>query len=245
MMNRLIFILTFLLAGSTGLLAQEYVFIQPLTDMLDQGRAGEVRRLLPALTAEHPGDPGIEFLQAVFMTDADEAVSVYRSVVEKHPASFAAIKSAERLVNYYTQKNDPASARQYLDFLGKEPVQAVTVIPSVPAEKPAAVPVKETPLPKSGKKEPVKKPAAEEKPAAAPAGKYFIQAGAFAMMNQADKVLKKAKAKGFSGKVIKEVTNNKIFYKVRIGPYPTEEEAETGVSLLKTKLSINGFVVED
>lgn len=239
------FVFFFLIAAPLkSLLAQDEVYIKPLVDMLNQGRAQDVHSLLPALTAENPTDPGIIFLNAVFNPDAEAAAGIYDSLVNASPSSYAAQKAAERLIQYYTARNEPAKVKLYQDFLTGQGI-ALAEQPRVTV---AAPPVKasEPVLPEkpAGKE----KPAKEEKPTKEQetgTGKFFIQIGAFALKNQAEKALSGAKAKGFKGKVVREATNNKVFYKVRIGPYPNEEEAQVGIRKLKSKLSANGFVVEE
>jgi len=243
-MIRLLAFFFLIVAPLNVLLAQDDVYIKPLVDMLNQGRAQDVHSLLPAITAENPTDPGIIFLNAVFNPDAEMAAAIYDSLVNANPASFAAQKAAERLILYHNARNEPVKAKFYQDFLTGQGValtEQTQVTVAAPPLKIAEPVLAEKPMVKE-------KPAKEAKPVKEPeagAGKFFIQIGAFAVKSQADKALKTAKTKGFSGKVVREPTNNKIFYKVRIGPYLNEEEAQVGVGKLKSKLSANGFVVEE
>lgn len=238
-MFRIFIFSVLILAPLNSVLAQDEVYIKPLVDMLNEGRAQDVHNLLPAITAENPKDPGIIFLNAVFNQDAEAAAVVYDSLVTAFPASFAAQKAAERLIQYHNARNEPVKAKIYQDFLTgqgialTEQTQITIVAPPIKIMEPVVV---------------AEKPVAKAKPVKEPesgSGKFFIQAGAFAAKSQADKALKNAKAKGFSGKVVKETTNKKIFYKVRIGPYSTDDDAQAGVGKLKSKLDINGFVVEE
>ncbi|MBN8705927.1 MAG: SPOR domain-containing protein [Bacteroidetes bacterium] len=237
-MFRILILSVLILAPLSPILAQDEVYIKPLVDMLNEGRAQDVHNLLPAITAENPNDPGIIFLNAVFNQDAEAAAVVYDSLVTAFPASFAAQKAAERLIQYHNSRNEPVKAKIYQDFLTgqgialTEQTQVTIVAPPIKIMEPV---VAEKPV---AKVKPVKEPESGS-------GKFFIQAGAFAAKNQADKALKNIKAKGFSGKVVKETTNKKIFYKVRIGPYSSDDDAQAGVGKLKSKLEINGFVVEE
>lgn len=243
-MFRFFIISVLIFAPLSPILAQDEVYIKPLVDMLNQGRAQDVHSLLPAITAENPSDPGIVFLNAVFNPDAEQAATTFDSLVTAFPESYAAQKAAERLIFYYTARNEPAKAKIYQDFLTGQGVS----LSEQPRVTVAAPPVKIAEPVITEKQLVTEKPGKEAKPLKEPeagTGKFFIQIGAFAVKSQADKALKTAKSKGFSGKVVRESTNNKVFYKVRIGSYPNEEEAQVGVGKLKSKLSVNGFVVEE
>jgi DedD protein len=104
--------------------------------------------------------------------------------------------------------------------------------PKEPAAKPAAV-------------KPVK-PAAE-KPAVKPAAKpgkafdssnFWIQTGAFSTIKYAEGAKDYLAARGITSVIEDPVINGKTWYRVRVGPYTTRDEANYWLALVK---SIDGF----
>lgn len=245
------------LPAFTGFTQTDTVHIRPLVELIDLGRSGEVKVILPTLTADHPADPGIRFLNAVFDPDADRAVQVFREVVRDFPSTYAGEASARRLVLYYTITGNQTEQNRYREYLKSRglPAEATAVRPvSVATPAPAKpktpvkgkdpVPVKADPVPPPV----VSAPPAEKSdplPTVNPKGHFFIQVGAFALQNQANKGLKDAEKAGFKGKVKKEITNNRIYYKVRLGPYDTQAAARQVLPAISKKLGLNGFVVEE
>lgn len=248
----------FLLLPIRLLVAQtDTVHIRPLVELIDLGRSGEVRVILPTLTADHPDDPGIRFLNAVFDPDADRAVQVFQEVVRDFPSTYAGEAAARRLLLYYTITGNTAGQNRYKDYLklrglsAEVPASRITPIatPTPVKPKPAVKPKDSTPV----KTEPVTPPVTtappaekgEPLPAVNPKGHFFVQVGAFALQNQANKGLKDAEKAGFKGKVKKEITNNRIYYKVRLGPYESQAAARQVLPAISKKLGMNGFVVEE
>lgn len=211
-----------------SVLAQQEVYVKPLLEMLEEGRSQDVANLLQALTRENPKDPGVRFLNAVFNPDATAATETYKDIVKNFPKSSVANKAAERLVMYYQVMNEPQLAQSYIDFIGREDTddnlqEIRKVNQSIQQQK--QIDVRNTPVPSPGK--------------------FFVQIGAYGASNQATTVLNKAKSSGFSGKVVKEITNKKEFHKVRIGPFSSQDEARNTLTSIKSKIGINGFIVEE
>jgi DedD protein len=91
------------------------------------------------------------------------------------------------------------------------------VVPAVPAPKPAA--------------------------SAAPPQKktyrdFWIQAGSYSSRDYADSAKKSLDDKGISAVITNQEINGRTFYRVRIGPYTTQNEADYWLAMIK---SINGF----
>jgi DedD protein len=120
----------------------------------------------------------------------------------------------------------------------KEIKQQTAAKPAVTAAKPAA------------EKPAAVKPAAEkpvvEKPAVAavkPAktfdnSKFWIQTGAFSTIKYAEGAKDYLAARGITSIIEDPVINGKTWYRVRVGPYTTRDEANYWLALVK---SINGF----
>jgi len=143
-----------------------------------------------------------------------------------------------------------------------EPTKVTTI--SIPAPRTAAVPevvvipdrrnAKARPVAEAPKEvtqqaaKPAAKPAAA-KPAAAQAEKpktaktfdnsnFWIQTGAFSTIKYAERAKDYLAARGIKSIIEDPVINGKTWYRVRVGPYTTRDEANYWLALVK---SIDGF----
>ncbi|MBN8574253.1 MAG: SPOR domain-containing protein [Candidatus Kapaibacterium sp.] len=78
------------------------------------GKLQDVKRDVPDLLAEYPNDPGVHFLHAVVLDDADKAVPIYTRIVNEHGTSEWADDAQWRIVQYYALKRDTSRARREL-----------------------------------------------------------------------------------------------------------------------------------
>jgi DedD protein len=116
----------------------------------------------------------------------------------------------------------------------KEIVQPVVAVkppePVKPAEKPAVKPAAAV------------KPATTVKPSTPPAKKtindFWVQTGAFAAQVRAEDAREILAAKGITSIIENREINGKIWYRVRLGPYTSEREANHWLEIVKL---IDGF----
>jgi sporulation related protein len=76
---------------------------------------------------------------------------------------------------------------------------------------------------------------------AAPSG-FSVQVLAVRNAQQVDQMLTRLNVMGFQARVVRDTTG---FFKVRVGPYPTREEAERARGRLRTRLGGQPFVVDE
>jgi DedD protein len=111
---------------------------------------------------------------------------------------------------------------------------------TAPANRPAAAaPAKSSPPAKAPAPAAVKSTAA--KPAAAPArtyDDYWVQTGAFTAKVRAEGVKETLSSKGITSIIENREVDGKTWYRVRVGPYTSENEANYWLALVK---SIDGF----
>ena len=108
------------------------------------------------------------------------------------------------------------------------PVKSVTVTQSAPAvAKPAA--------PKETTKPPAAKPAAEQSKTY---NNYWVQTGAFSTKIRAEGAKDSLASKGITSIIDNRDIDGKTWYRVRVGPYMSETEANYWLALVK---SIDGF----
>jgi DedD protein len=109
------------------------------------------------------------------------------------------------------------------------PKPTAAAVPAAPAKPPAAAKPKAVPAPKP------------EPPAVAPRqkdGVFWVQAGSFSTRERADGVKHILDDKGISAVITNQDINGNTYYRVRIGPYTSQNEADYWLAMIK---SIDGF----
>ncbi|MDR2054203.1 MAG: SPOR domain-containing protein [Treponema sp.] len=117
------------------------------------------------------------------------------------------------------------------------------------ASRPAASPAKPAASPSAGgaarqpakPASPAKTPAAASKPAAQSRptyDAYWVQAGSFSTKVHADGVKETLASKGITSIIENRDLDGKTFYRVRIGPYTSQNEADYWLALIQT---LDGF----
>jgi DedD protein len=103
-----------------------------------------------------------------------------------------------------------------------------------PQSSPAAQPVQRTPV----SARPAAKPAAIVAPPKKTYNDFWVQAGSFSTRDRADGVKKNLDDKGIAALITNQQINGQTFYRVRIGPYTSRNEADYWLAMIK---SIDGF----
>ena len=113
------------------------------------------------------------------------------------------------------------------------------VKPAAPKPAPARQPAAEKPTAPESAPKVTAKPAAP-KPAAEPKARtdFWIQTGAFSTNERAEGAKELLKTQGITSIIDNSDVNGKTWYRVRIGPYVTENEANWWLALVK---EIDGF----
>jgi cell division septation protein DedD len=97
--------------------------------------------------------------------------------------------------------------------------------PAAPAAKPAA----------STAVKPAARTPSATKPAATVRGpEYWIQTGSYKSQTRAEELSQMLTSKGLAGRVFSYAKSNETYFRVRIGPYVNEQEAEKFLSIVKT-----------
>jgi DedD protein len=121
------------------------------------------------------------------------------------------------------------------------PKPVAAAVPDAPPvrPKPAAVPVQPTPAPAASSAPRTAVPAAvPAKPKTEVRNDFWVQTGSFSTLVRADGVKEILASKGIASIVENREVGGKTFYRVRIGPYTSRNEADYWLSLIKT---IQGF----
>jgi DedD protein len=141
---------------------------------------------------------------------------------------------------FTVEKNDGnAAARVVINV----PKPSTAAVPDTPVESPRQT----APRP-AANAAPAARPAAPAKPAAAPKpaakpapsvyNNYWVQTGAFTAKVRAEGVKETLSSKGISSIIENREVDGRTWYRVRVGPYTSENEASYWLALVK---SIDGF----
>jgi DedD protein len=120
------------------------------------------------------------------------------------------------------------------------PKAVVSVAPTrvrqtAPAEQPAATPAKPAATRPASTATPS---SAAARPSAKTVNDYWIQTGAFKALVRAEDAKETLSTKGLTSLIDTRVVNGETYYRVRLGPYTSEREANNWLTLVK---SIDGF----
>jgi DedD protein len=122
------------------------------------------------------------------------------------------------------------------------PVRTGTAAPESGSRPRAATPAREPAAPAKPAARTAAGSAPAKSPAAAPSAPayrdYWVQAGAFSAKIRAEGAREILASKGITSIIENRVVDGKTWYRVRVGPYTSENEANYWLSLVKT---IDGF----
>jgi DedD protein len=116
------------------------------------------------------------------------------------------------------------------DTVSEQPV----IKPQPQSARQVSQPVQRTPVSAA----PAVKPAASVAPPKKTYNDFWVQAGSFSTRDRADGVKKNLSDKGIAAIITNQQINDQTFYRVRIGPYTSRNEADYWLAMIK---SIDGF----
>jgi len=112
--NKLLILFICLFFALNSLSAQNKQVREALRNVAS-GKITEAQSTLDDLLNKYPVDPGIVFLQATLTSDADQAISLYRKILNEFTKSEWSDDAYWRLVQYYAIKGDTISAVKALE----------------------------------------------------------------------------------------------------------------------------------
>ncbi len=202
---------------------------------IDEGRAAEVKKQIPALLKKNPNDASLLYLDAAVTADGERAADKYTSLLQRYPKCKYADAAMYRLYGYYCARGMDKKANQVMAEIKQKFPKSKYLKQTdntAPETAKTGVPAVKTP----DKQEKV--PAATQSKS-----KYTIQIGAF---------LSEANAKSLRDKVAKDniIVNVKtkdiggsMFYVVYAGGYSDEKTAEKAIPNFNSQYSVKGRVV--
>jgi|DewCreStandDraft_4_1066084.scaffolds.fasta_scaffold00233_117 cell division protein FtsN len=109
---------------------------------------------------------------------------------------------------------------------------AKTSVPAPSSPAPSSVPAPKATTPKP---ETTTKPAAPATPSASPviSSEYWIQVGSFSSRAVAEKLREEFTSRGMTSVISEKVIGGKTYHQVKVGPYPSMEEARKWLATVK------------
>ncbi len=215
--------------------------IVPYLKQIEAGKKQVVLNELPDLKNDHPNDPSLLFLEGILTENGQNAVVIYKEVVNKYPNSKYADAAIYRIYSYYYALGIYQTAKTYLDMLKKN-------YPNSPYIKIAErkIPTKDEVTSEANvvKTEPPVKTQDKPKPENKNLDyKFTIQAGAFSNSDNALSLLKKFEDAGFYSEIKKKDVAGASFQVVFIGKFLTEDEAKNFLEVINTRFNLSGRIV--
>lgn len=150
------------------------------------------------------------------------------------------------------QPSDLADVRSYaieVPVIPEQPPQEIlaesppigTLLP-VPEQPPEPASTRDKPAEKAKASKPKPKPEAPSGPVI-PAEGWSVQVGSFASRDNAERMLKKLKDKGYPAFIYRNADENPPLFRVRAGPYMQQDEAKANAQRLREELRLDVRVV--
>ncbi|MGA8263057.1 MAG: SPOR domain-containing protein [Ignavibacteriaceae bacterium] len=238
--SKIIFTVLAISLLSIELFAQE-TNIVPYLKQVEMGNKQVVIDEMPDLKKDHPNDPSILFLEGVVTENGQNAMVLYKDLINKYPKSKYADAAIYRIYSYYYALGLYQTAKTYIEMLKKN-YPGSAYLDAAERKMPAKDEVsnedkvvKEQP--------PVKK---EEPPKTEKKNleyKFTIQAGAFSNTDNAIALMKRFEDAGFYSEVKEKNVAGTSFHIVFIGKFLTEDEAKNFLDVINTRFSLDGRVV--
>lgn len=228
----------FLFFLSTAAFPQEADII-PYLKKIEAGESFEVKAKIPQLKKDYPNSSSVLFLEGVVTENGQEAVSIFKKLMEKYPASSYADAAVYRIYSYYFALGFYDEAKRYLERLKK-------FYPDSPyikiAERDIPSKNEEVALEKPAEENP-DKPAEKFEPNLPKIYKYSIQAGAFGDEKNALALKKDFDLSGFHTSIKNKTVGGTEFKIVVVGRFETEDEARSFLQVINSEFKIDGRII--
>lgn len=146
-----------------------------------------------------------------------------------------------------TTEAQDSSAEPAAEVAAGPAPDAVIEKPAAPSEK-AAAPQGEESQPPATTEAPKTAPkpvtAKDDRPATSAKGEWIVQVASVTQESNANTLAQKLQKSGWTSFVVSAAVNGQTYYRVRVGPYTTREQADKAASGLKKELSQNVAVMK-
>ncbi|MBI2430199.1 MAG: SPOR domain-containing protein [Ignavibacteriales bacterium] len=238
------FVLFFVFA-TTSIFAQlNEQDVRDRLELIHSGKSEQVQSELPTLLRQYPNDPGVKYLDAYLTTNGDQAVKKYQSIVDVHPQSEWADDALYKVYQYYyavglyktadakqTQLNEqyPTSIYAKHEVKPDEKISPPTVEKQeIKTEQPAPETKQETPVPMQST-----------------TGKFTVQVGVFSQERTAQREADRyTTVVGRQAIVFTKLSGERTVYAIGFEGFETEQSARDFGAELKSKYTIESFIVK-
>jgi tetratricopeptide (TPR) repeat protein len=190
------------------------------------------------LKKEHPDDPSVIYLDALLTKDAKEALEKYKIISDDYTASKYADASLFQIYSYYYAAGNYTNASDYLEKL-RTNYPASSYLKMIDNKFPDDKLLGKSAL--SGEGSQVEKPGEKSEEGVF---EYTIQAGAFLVPANAEKLKKTFLDEGLKAEIGQKKVAGSSFFVVYIGKFKTEDEAQNYLNNLTREKKIEGRVVK-
>lgn len=221
-----IFLLPLIFIINVAIYSQE-VNIIPFLKQIEQGKAEEVKSQLPELKKDYPNSSNVLFLEGVLTENAQDAIPIYQSILDKYPKSTYADAALYRIYSYYFALGLYNTADKNFERLKKD-------YPESPYIKMAAQNVAQQNQPPAETKDKVNEDEYN----------FTVQAGAFANKDNATALQKEFTNAGIYTQLVEKNVGGTIFNVVYAGRFVNRTEAEDFKGIINSQFNVSGRVVE-
>jgi hypothetical protein len=206
--------------------------IIPYLKRIENGNADEVKLELTSLKLENPDSPNIMFLEGVLTENGQKAVLLYQSIVDEYPESKYADAALYRIYTYYYAFGLYESAEKKLGDLNNNYPES----PYIKIAEQNQLPVN----PEISREENVIGKSKDD--ADQLENKFTIQAGAFSVKENAEKLRVEFEKSGLYSEVKIKLVGGTTFHIVYVGKFITENDAEVFLKTINDKFELTGRV---
>ena len=207
--------------------AQEADII-PYLKQIEQGKSEEVKSQLSELKKDFPKSANVIFLEGVLTENAQDAIALYQTILDKYPKSAYADAALYRIYSYYFALGLYNTADKSLSKLKKE-------YPESPYIKMAEMNITQS-----------ENSDVQQDTVKIDEGNYnyTVQAGAFTNEGNAKNLLKDFTDAGMYAVLKEKNVGGTIFNVIYVGRFVTRNEAEDFKSIINSQYNVSGRVVE-
>lgn len=211
-MHRILLFLLITLATALGSRAQT-TSIPTYIQQIAKGWPDDAKKALPDLLIDRPDDPGVMFLHATLVDDAQRALPMLERIVQQYPTSEWADDALARIILHACLTKNVAKAKAEYEKLRDQYATSPLLLLCYDAVRTTVG------APASAV------PATRPKP-------YTIGAGTFSSKEQAQKLVDVFTAKRMRAVVAAKTVKGKQMWVVQVGEYASEAEAAREVGLV-------------
>lgn len=224
--------------------------IVPHLKKIENGEIESVKKELTQLKSNFPNSSSVLFLEGVLTENGQEAVAIFKNLIDKYPTGKYADAAVYRIYSYYFALGFYDAAKNYLNRLKKFYPESPYIkiaereIPNKNQEITASK-IEEEKI-KEEKESTGIKPTTRYNTAQQPVEKnyqYSIQAGAFSNEDNAKLLKKDFDNSGFYSSLKQKTVGGTVFNVVTVGRFETEEEARSFLQVINAEFKLDGRII--